>query len=122
MRVAKRVEALKVARRPLDGNTVGVLDEFCWRGDLLVKDWQHLAHGERPMTVTDRLATATWEEECDVLLELVRTRPELVSRDAAVADLRRAIAERSRVPSSRPMYEAVDSETLRRYRRADSPE
>jgi hypothetical protein len=123
MRVATRVEALKAARPQFDGNTVGVLDEFCWRGDVLVTDWQHLAHGERAIIAADRLATAEFEEECDVLLKLVRERPELVGQEANVADLRHAIEEGSRLPPTRPMYEDVDSATFRTYRRdADGPD
>jgi hypothetical protein len=116
MRVAKRVEALKAARSQFDGETVGVLDELCWRGDMLVTDWQQLAHGARSITATDRLATGKFEEECDVLLKLVGTRPELVGHEAKVADLRQAIAERSRLPFTEPMYKEVDSTTFRTYR------
>jgi hypothetical protein len=108
MRVVKRVEALNIARTHFAGKTVGVLDEYHWRGEMLVRDWQHLAHGDRGTTATDRLATAKFEEECDVLLKLVRTRPELVSYDAEVADLRHAIEEGSRLPPTRPMYERLD--------------
>ena len=115
-RVAKRFEALNAARSQFDGHTVGVLDEYCWWGDMLVMDWQQLAHGDRSITATDRLATGKFEEECDVLLKLVGAHPELVGREANVVDLRQAIAEGSRLPFSKPMYEEVDSSTFRTYR------
>ncbi|HWY89652.1 MAG TPA: hypothetical protein VNY31_03185 [Solirubrobacteraceae bacterium] len=104
MRVASRVHALVAARPQFEGETVGVLDDYHWWGDMLVKDWQQLAHGDRSITATDRLATARFEEECDVLLKLVRTRSELIGREAKIDDLDRAIGERSRLPPGpRPM-------------------
>ncbi len=103
-RVAKRVDALATARPRFEGETTGVLDDYRWWGEALVKDWQQLAHGDRMITAHDRLATARFEEECDVLLRLVRHRPGLVGPEATIADLDRAIAERSRLPPGpRPM-------------------
>jgi len=84
---------------------------------MLVTEWRQLAHGERAIIAADRLATAKFEEECDVLLKLARERPELVSNEAKVADLRHAIEESSRLPPTRPMYEEVDSTTFKTYRR-----
>jgi hypothetical protein len=121
MHVANRVEALRVARPQFDGETVGVLDEYQWQGEMVVMGWQELAHGARSITANDRLGTAKFEEECDVLLKLVRTRPELVSHEAKVDDLRRAIGEGSRLPFTRPMYKVVPRTFGAHWHDADGP-
>jgi hypothetical protein len=112
MRVLTRVDALRAVRDEFAGVTAGVLNEYVFSGTFLEDDWAALAHGDRPITARDRLGTARFEEEVDILLEIVRFSPELIAHDSGVDELRYEIAKRSRLPPfSNPMYSEVSSET-----------
>lgn len=111
MRVLTRVEALRSVRHEFAGATAGVLNEYVFLGTLLEDDWMALAHGDRLITAGDRLATARFEEEVDILLQIVRSSPELIAPDSGVDELRQEIAKRSRLPFSEPMYSEVGTET-----------